>query len=175
VDEESFKKDSDDLDATTPELSTSPESARPKPSAYTRQVILQIVVVSLLALHKVSSDVIIPTFLATSSIGESEDYTDVTFFRFEVGFGMGPPSIANVLLTQAVLAILSQVFVVPRAIDRFAPLKTIRWTLFVFPWLYCITPFTTKLLYPLSIMAILLDLWTKGILVSLGYVAFAIL
>ncbi|KAH8757012.1 major facilitator superfamily domain-containing protein [Hyaloscypha sp. PMI_1271] len=95
--------------------------------------------------------------------------------EFKVGFGMGPPSIASALLTQAIVAILSQVFVVPRVIDRFGPLKTIRWTLFLFPWLYCITPFTARLPYPLSIMAILLDLWTKGILVSLGYVAFAIL
>ena len=174
ADEES-SKDSDDLDTTTPELSTSPDSARPKASAYTRKVILQIVVVSLLAFHKVSSDVIIPTFLAASSTGHSEDDTDVTFFRFKIGFGMASPSIANVLLTQAVVAILSQIFIVPRVIDRFEPLKTIRWALSVFPWLYCITPFTARLPYPLSIIAILLDLWTKGILVSLGYVASAIL
>jgi hypothetical protein len=174
ADEES-SKDSDDLDTTTPELSTSPDSARPKASAYTRKVILQIVVVSLLAFHKVSSDVIIPTFLAASSTGHSEDDTDVTFFRFKIGFDMASPSIANVLLTQAVVAILSQIFIVPRVIDRFGPLKTIRWALSVFPWLYCITPFTARLPYPLSIIAILLDLWTKGILVSLGYVASAIL
>ncbi|KAF8846429.1 MFS general substrate transporter [Acephala macrosclerotiorum] len=167
-DEESLKEDYEEV-----ETSSSPTFLNPVPqktSAYTLKVILQILALSLLAFHKVSSDVIIPTFLATSSDKHSSG-----LFKFSSGFGLASPSIANVLLTQAVVAIISQILIVPRVIDQFGALKTFRWALFVFPWLYCLTPFTTRFPYPLSIMALLLDLWTKGVLVSLGYVASAIL
>jgi len=173
--EESFQEEADEIDASSPTPSTRTNSLRLNTSAYTLQVILQILAVSLLAFHKVSSDVIIPTFLATSSIGNPLTHGGRDVFKFKVGFGMTSPSIANVLLTQAVIATVSQILIVPRVIDRFGPLKTFRWALFVFPWLYCITPFTARFPYPLSIMAILLDLWIKCILVSLGYVSSAIL
>ena len=88
---------------------------------------------------------------------------------------MASPSISNVLLTQAIVSIISQILIVPRVIERYGALKTFRWAIFVFPWLYCLTPFTARVISPVSIILILLDLWTKGVLVGLGYVASAIL
>jgi hypothetical protein len=160
--------------------SSGPSSAisqSPKTSAYTLQVILQILSVSLLAFHKVSSDVIIPTFLATpfDTPESSTDHSKRDVFKFKAGFSMTSPSISNILLTQAIVAIVSQILIVPRVIDRYGPLATFRWSMFAFPWLYCLTPFTARLFYPLSTIAILLDLWIKGVLASLGYVASAIL
>ncbi|KAL2068550.1 hypothetical protein VTL71DRAFT_14887 [Oculimacula yallundae] len=144
----------------------------PKSSAYSRSVILQILAVSLLAFHKVSSDAIIPIFLASQS---TENSPSSNPFKFSIGFGFKSPQIANVLLTQAIVAIISQALVVPKVIDHFGPLRTFRWTLFMLPWIYILTPFTARLPYPISLMAILLDLWTKGVLVNLGYVCSAIL
>lgn len=65
IDEESPKKNSGEFEVLErPALSEQPPS---RLSVYTSKVILQILVVSLLAFHKVSSDVIIPTLLATPS------------------------------------------------------------------------------------------------------------
>ncbi|CZR66893.1 uncharacterized protein PAC_16794 [Phialocephala subalpina] len=173
-DEDSVKKESEEFEI--PEChQTLSDPARPKLSAYTSKVILQILAVSLLAFHKVSSDVIIPTFLATPF---DENYSSLDtrgLFKFAVGFGMELPSIGNVLLSQAITVIISQMLIVPRAIDHFGPLKTFRWAVFAFPWLYCLTPFTATLPYPLSLAVLLLDLWIKAALVSLGYTSSAIL
>jgi Na+/melibiose symporter-like transporter len=88
---------------------------------------------------------------------------------------MDTATIANVLLTQAVVAIVSQLVAVPYIIKRFGTRRTYRWTMFIFPWMYCLTPFVVKLPSPLSIVALLLDLWVKVLLVALGYVRSAIL
>ena len=143
---------------------------------YTRQVILQILSVSLLAFHKVASDTLIPVFLANAS-AESERRSLVKYSFLELcgGFGMDTATISNVRLTQAVVAIVSQLVAVPYIIKRFGALRTYRWTMFIFPWMYCLTPFVVKLPSPLSIMALLLDLWVKVLLVALGYVCSAIL
>ena len=147
-----------------------------KRKRFTGQIILQIISVSLLAFHKVSSDSLIPVFLATPRPKTDNPQTASNSpFRISGGFSLSPASIGNVLLTQAVTAILIQFLVVPRVITAFGPLRTYRWTLFVFPWLYCMTPFVVKLPSPLSLLALLVDLWAKVLLVALGYVCSAIL
>ena len=173
--EEASLENADEIEAHPPIASTQTDLPRPTTPAYTWEVILQILTVSLLAFHKVSSDVIIPTFLATSSLRSPLTHSIRDLFKFKVGFGMTSPSIANVLLTQAVIATVSQILIVPKIIDCFGPLNTFRWALFVFPWLYCITPFTARFPYPLSLMAILLDLWIKCVLANLGYISSSIL
>ncbi|CZS94078.1 uncharacterized protein RAG0_04109 [Rhynchosporium agropyri] len=158
-----------DFEAEQIEAETLAESPK---SAYDFQVILQILAVSLLAFHKVASDAIVPIFLASHSI---EDVSSPNPFKFSVGFGFTMPQIANVLLTQAIVAIFSQAVIVPRFIDHFGTLKTFRWALFTLPWIYSFTPLTARLSHPFSLIAILLDLWMKGIVVNLGYVCSAIL
>ncbi|KAK2787218.1 hypothetical protein FQN52_007307 [Onygenales sp. PD_12] len=146
------------------------------PSAWSKQVILQILAVSILAFHKVSSDVIIPIFLATDAVPSKDSSNEhKRNSKFRAGFGMASPGISNILLSQAIVAIIAQVLIVPWVISRWGPLKSFRWTLFCFPWLYCFTPFTASLLSPFSTITILLDLWIKGFLVNIGYVASAIL
>lgn len=153
---------------------SSAASKQPVKTAYTPQVILQILAVSILAFHKVSSDVIIPIFLATEN-GSPSDAGKSSFFKFTAGFGMNPPSISNVLLTQAVVAIFAQVFIVPKVISRWGALKSFRRIAFIIPWVYCLTPFTARIIHPLSTICLLIDLWIKGVLVNLGYVASSIL
>ncbi|KAL4885741.1 hypothetical protein BJY04DRAFT_179153 [Aspergillus karnatakaensis] len=88
---------------------------------------------------------------------------------------MTSQGISNILLAQAASVVVAQVFIVPRIITRWGSLRSFRWCTFLFPWLYCLTPFTTALDSPLSTVAIILDLLIKGLLVNIGYVASAIL
>ena len=142
---------------------------------FTCQVLLQILSVSLLAFHKVASDTLIPVFLAHPSAKSEIRNLGRSVFESSGGFGMDSSSIGNVLLSQAVVAICAQFIIVPSVIARFGPLQTYRWTLSVFPVIYCLTPLVVKLLPPLSTIALLLDLWIKVVLVALGYVCSAIL
>ncbi|EFR02386.1 hypothetical protein MGYG_05382 [Nannizzia gypsea CBS 118893] len=143
-------------------------------TAYSSQVILQILAASILGFHKVSSDVIIPIFLAQDK--ESiQDEKGSSLLKFTSGFGMSSPSISNVFLSQVVVAILAQIFIVPKLIAHLGALKVFRWAVFAFPCLYCLTPFTSRLIHPLSTILILIDLWIKAVLVNLGYTASSIL
>ncbi|EFE37303.1 hypothetical protein TRV_08041 [Trichophyton verrucosum HKI 0517] len=150
------------------------ETKSPVKSAYSVQVILQILAASILGFHKVSSDVIIPIFLAHNKEPTS-DKEESKFLNFTTGFGMSSPKISNVLLSQAVVAILAQIFIVPKLIACLGPLKVFRWAVFAFPCLYCLTPFASRFISPLSTILILVDLWVKAILVNLGYTASSIL
>ena len=163
------------LNKSHEDLHTDAMSAQPSrpPSAYTHQVLLQILSVSLLAFHKVGSDTLIPVFLANAA--DTRNLQGRAFFRFSGGFGMDTATIGNVLLTQAVVAIIAQIFVVPRIINRFGALRTYRCVLFVFPWMYFFTPFVVKFPSQFSTAALLIDLWIKVFLVALGYVCSAIL
>ena len=139
------------------------------------QVVLQILSVSLLAFHKVASDTLIPVFLATPPLGDLSRLRSRAPFLLGGGFGLTSANVGNVLLTQAITAILVQFFIVPRVVAKFGPLRTYRWSLSVFPILYCITPFTVKIPPPFALIALLVDLWVKVLLVALCYVCSAIL
>ena len=152
---------------------SSPSATLQKP--YTMQIILQILSVSILAYHKIASDTLIPVFLASPSPQFEADRNSIPLLNLSGGFGMSTTSIGNILLAQAVIATIAQLAVVPIIIERFGALRTYRWTLFTFPWMYCLTPFALKLPIPFSVIALLLDLWIKVLLVALGYVCSAIL
>jgi hypothetical protein len=88
--EEANELDEEPDEVELSSLTASIPTDTPKPSAYSPQIILQILAVSILAFHKVSSDVIIPMFLVTKT-APSEDFSDKSkrnFFKFGVGFNM---------------------------------------------------------------------------------------
>ncbi|KAF1982268.1 MFS general substrate transporter [Aulographum hederae CBS 113979] len=147
------------------------------PSAFTTQVILQIVAVSLLAYHKVSSDIIIPTFLATPKQQDMEGTATEhrSIFHFNGGFGLNIQSISHILLSQALVAIIAQMFVIPAVVERYGPLLVFRCTISVFPLMYVLTPYVAQLPRLLSITFILVDLWIKVVLSSAGSICSGIL
>ncbi|KAI9770633.1 MAG: hypothetical protein M1840_003225 [Geoglossum simile] len=134
------------------------------PKAFTLQVVLQISSVSLLAFHKVSSDILIPMFLAFPPVSLQGG-----------GFGLSTQKIGLILLTQACVAIIAQATVIPLTVGRCGALKTYRLVLCIFPLMYLFTPFVVRLASPFPIIALLLDLWVKVLLSSTGYVCSAIL
>lgn len=148
----------------------------PHQSPYSYQIIFQVLSVSMMAFHKVSSDILIPMFLTTPSVGsKSSGKPHRELLGFVGGFGMSTAQIGSVLLTQAVAAIIFQKFAVPRIITKYGALNTYRTVLHLFPCLYLLTPFTVRLPHLLGLSALLLDLWTKTLLVGLGYNSSAIL
>lgn len=158
------------------EVQASREHTTPLQSPYSYQIILQVLSVSMLAFHKVSSDILIPMFLATPSfVSKGNGKLHRKLLEFVGGFGMSTAQIGNVLLTQAVAAIIFQKFAIPRIIAKCGALKTYRAVLHLFPCLYVLTPFTVRLPHLLGLFALLLDLWMKTLLVGLGYNSSAIL
>jgi hypothetical protein len=149
---------------------------KPRQTPYTSQIIMQVLSVSVLAFHKVSSDIVIPIFLTTTSDGRmNKPLQPRRIFQYTGGFGMTSADIGIVLLTQAIAAIFVQLFVSSWIISRFGALKTYRAVLHTFPCLYLLTPFTVVLPKPFDLLSLLLDLWTKALLVGLGYNCSAIL
>jgi len=148
----------------------SPPVGEGRAVAFTAQVIFQIVSVSLLALHKVSSDAVMPTFLAISVASNGpESSPRRNLLQYSGGFGYGNYEIELILLSQAVVAIVTQATVVPLFINRMGPLRAYRVILCVYPTMYLFTPILPKLAPWMSLIFVLFDLWTKVILSSVGY------
>ncbi|KEZ46400.1 hypothetical protein SAPIO_CDS0718 [Scedosporium apiospermum] len=112
----------------------SPPVGEGRAVAFTAQVIFQIVSVSLLALHKVSSDAVMPTFLAISVASNGpESSPRRNLLQYSGGFGYGNYEIGLILLSQAVVAVVTQATVVPLFINRMGPLRAYRVILCVYP------------------------------------------
>lgn len=146
-------------------------------TTFTLQVVLQIVSVSLLAFHKVSSDAIMPTFLATPSqaVPVLRKSPISEFFRSSGGFGYSSQKIGFILLSQAVVALAAQGLLVPRFIDRVGPLKAYRIVLGIYPFMYIFTPLLPNLNTWLSFLLVVLEAWVRVVLSSIGYICAAIL
>lgn len=136
---------------------------------------LQITSVSLLAFHKVSSDAIIPTFLAAPPTPSVPDRAQRDLFKMPGGFGFGNQKVGMILLSQAIIGIVTQVTLVPFFIDRMGSLKAYRIVLGIYPATYIFTPFLPNFVPPLSLVFVALDLWIKVVLSSIGYICSAIL
>ncbi|KAK8034524.1 NACHT and WD domain-containing protein [Apiospora rasikravindrae] len=97
------------------------KTSAPK-ETFTVQVILQIASVSLLAFHKVSSDAIMPTFLAapltpSSATQETEIISKRNILQSTSGFDYSSQTIGWILLSQAVIALVVQAKLVPFIIN----------------------------------------------------------
>lgn len=149
-----------------------------KKKIYTSQVIFQMVSISLLAFHKVASDIIMPVFLASPqglTAHENEDTETRNIFQFDDGFNLSTRQIGPILLSQAFIAVLGQFFLVPCIIGTYGPLCIYRYVLWLYPLMYLLTPFMAQLFRPLSIITVMLDLWVKVLLSSTAYTCSAIL
>ena len=150
-----------------------PESK--KKGAFTLQVVLQIISVSLLAFHKVSSDAIIPTFLAAPPTPSDSHSSPREILQTPGGFGYSNQKVGVILLSQAVVALVTQATLVPFFIDKVGPLKAYRIVLGIYPAMYIFTPLLPKLPPGLSLAFVAFDLWIKVVLSSIGYMCSAIL
>jgi hypothetical protein len=143
---------------------------------FTSQITLQILSVSLLAFHKVSSDAIMPTFLAAPlATTTSQQNPALDLPQTTGGFGYNSQRIGFILLSQAIIAIITQATLIPFFIQRVGSLNAYRIVLCLYPVMYLFTPFLPNLISPLSLAGVVLELWFKVILSSVGYICSAVL
>lgn len=151
------------------------ETTKPK-QALTPQVWLQILSVSSVAYHKVSSDIIMSTFLALPETSQRESSPlQARGLNVSGGFGLTTSEIGTIFLSQAVVAVVAQSYLIPKLVSKMGALRVFKWILLAYPLLYILTPLTAKLPSPLSIIAVSIDLWIKVIVSSTAYVCSNIL
>jgi hypothetical protein len=148
--------------------------------AFTKQVMLQILSSTILGFLKIATLAIIPILLATPSqssnpAGAEKPGTLESILGTNGGYGLDTQSISNVLLTQAVAAIASQMLWVPTIIARQGPLPGYRLALFVLLCLYCMMPFAAGLPNWLALPALLVMLWIYALMNGLSTTCSAIL
>ena len=143
---------------------------------YTKKIVLQILSVSLLAFHKVSSDVLVPIFLASPAArpGNRTPFPGI-LGNLNGGFGLSTVYIGYFLLVQAAVATVAQILLVPRVIARVGVLKCYRRILLPFPLLYALIPFTVALPRILALLSLMLILAIWVILVAIGYTCCSVL
>ncbi|KAG7290518.1 hypothetical protein NEMBOFW57_000521 [Staphylotrichum longicolle] len=150
---------------------------------FTSQVVLQILALSLLAFHKVSSDALTGTFL---SLGPPPSHPDgpisagtasqtPPFPHTNRGFGLDTRSIGTIFLTEAIFRVAIQPTAIPWFISKLGTLRAFRCVLGLYPATYLATPFLPTLPRPVGLAVLLLDLWTKVTLSSVGYICSAVL
>ncbi|KAK3376112.1 major facilitator superfamily domain-containing protein [Lasiosphaeria ovina] len=163
----------------------------PSAQTFTRQIILQVLSLSLLAFHKVSSDSITGTFLALepSPTGDYQQqgnsttpsatvyHRSLSLPQAKGGFGFNTQTIGAMFLSEAVVRVVVQATLVPLLVSRLGALRAFRLVLVIYPAAYLLTPFLPgmRVRPPLRLAALLLDLWLKVALSSTGYVCSAIL
>ncbi|KAH7310788.1 major facilitator superfamily domain-containing protein [Stachybotrys elegans] len=142
-----------------------------------KQSLLQILAVGLLAFHKVSSDALMPAFLAapTALPHDSTSSHERSPFDPAGGFGYSSHQVGLILLSQAIVAVIMQATVVPLAVGKLGALKAYRIAVGIYPTMYVLTPFLPNLESPLPTLLVTLDLWAKVLLSSVGYICSAIL
>jgi hypothetical protein len=135
------------------------------------QVILQILNAAISGFLKIATLAMVPIFLATPPeplIVESMGVMPRSIFGIHGGFGMDTTSISNVLLVQAVAAMICQILVVPHIIDKEGPLWSYRVVVVALIILYCLLPFSANLPRWLSLPAVLVILWAYALVNGLG-------
>lgn len=149
---------------------------------FTSQVVLQILALSLLAFHKVSSDALTGTFLSLGPPASHDGSNTVgtrsqtpPFPHANRGFGLDTRSIGTIFLTEAIFRVAIQPTAIPWFISKLGTLRAFRCVLGLYPATYLATPFLPTLPPPVGLVVLLLDLWTKVALSSVGYICSAVL
>jgi hypothetical protein len=149
--------------------------------AFTFQVMLQILAVSLLAFHKVASDSLMGTFLALPESAGSDKPAGgaaprgISFPHASGGFGFDTNVIGVIFLTEAIFRAAIQPMAIPWLISKLGELRAFRWVLGLYPATYILTPFLPRVPSPFQVIFLLLDSWMKVALSSVGYICSAVL
>ncbi|KAH6620742.1 major facilitator superfamily domain-containing protein [Chaetomium sp. MPI-SDFR-AT-0129] len=181
------------FDPSNPHSPSPPNLAATNPPspvrAFPPQVILQVLALSLLAFHKIASNSLTSTFLALDANDPNDNEpaagagaTPPTTPRgipllphSQRGFGFDTRMIGIIFLTEAIFRVLIQPTAIPWFISKLGALRAFRWVLGLYPAMYIFTPFLPMLPSPFGVVLLLLDLWMKVALSSVGYICSAVL
>jgi hypothetical protein len=147
-------------------------------TGFTWHVILQILNAAKFGFLKIATLAMVPILLATPTeppIVETKGVIPRSIFGVHGGFGMDTTTISNVLLAQAVAAMICQILFIPRIIAKEGPLRSCRVVVVALMILYCSLPFSANFPRWLSLPAVLVILWAYALFNGLGTTCSAIL
>lgn len=144
-------------DETRPLIKCEDEPTTPKPrptpptlrEVLTRQSLLNLLVYTLLALHSMGYDALLPVYMRFPSLRTPSDYTMAPSpdhpLRFAAGFSLDHFSIGLLSTGYGVFGMLIQFFVFPYVAREFGVLYCLKWCACAFPLAYLLMPFTALL------------------------------
>ncbi|KXS96443.1 hypothetical protein AC578_3226 [Pseudocercospora eumusae] len=127
---------------------TKPKLAAPSwREVLNRQAVINLIVYTLLAMHAMAFDQLIPVFMQHDSINDpSGDFTPYTPpLKFAGGFGLNHFQIGLMSTAYGIVGMLIQFFVFPPLARRYGILFWLKVVAIGFPIIYLITPFTALL------------------------------
>ncbi|KAF1808706.1 MFS general substrate transporter [Eremomyces bilateralis CBS 781.70] len=133
---------------SSPSGRTSPENCEPlRPKtppllrALTKQVLLNIAAIFILAFHTICFEQLLPVLFAE----QPSRTTPQLPFKFDTGFGLSETSIGWIVSAQGVLQIIAQLVAYPRLSNRFGCLRVFQGAVFSYPILYFGIPYLALL------------------------------
>lgn len=130
-------------------VTTKPKITEPAPSireVLHYQSIMNLVVYTLLALHNIAFDQLIPIFMHYPTQDHSSSNPDfVPPFKFSGGFGLDSGSIGFLFTLYGVSGMLVQFFIFPPVARRYGVLRCLRTCALIMPFIYFFVPFTALL------------------------------
>lgn len=116
---------------------------------FSRQSNLNLLTYSILALHSLAYDQLLPIFMHYPQQTDRITNPDVHLpFKFTGGFGLGSDRIGLLFTVYGVVGMLIQFFVFPPFARRYGVLPCLKGVTAMFPIIYMITPFTALLPTP---------------------------
>ncbi|KAH8816864.1 MFS multidrug transporter [Xylogone sp. PMI_703] len=145
-----------------------------KSSAFTNQVILQIISNAILGFLTIAAGTMMPILLATPT-RPTDPENPLMPFGNKGGFGLDTTGISNILLIQAITSIFSQFLIVPAIISWKGALRSHKIGLLTLLCIYCITPLSASLSPWARIASILVILAINALAVGLSLTCSVIL
>ncbi|KAH0543583.1 hypothetical protein FGG08_002144 [Glutinoglossum americanum] len=124
--------------------SAKPTQSRPGfREVFSRQSAINLVAYSMLSMHSVSSDQLLPIFMHHPPQSHTPDNPDFRLpFKFAGGFGLNSQRIGFLFTLYGVCGMLAQFLIFPAVARRFGVLNCLKVCVSTFPIIYFLTPFT---------------------------------
>ncbi|KAI1465293.1 MFS general substrate transporter [Daldinia caldariorum] len=126
---------------TTVESRVKKPKILPLLSVFTRQSVIILTAYTILALHSVSFDQVLPVFLNYPSQKHTPDNTSWPFV-FSGGFGLNHAHIGTIFAGEGIISGLVQFLVFPPLCTHFGVMNCYKASVLLFPIVYFLTPFT---------------------------------
>ncbi|KAL6714113.1 hypothetical protein ACLMJK_008607 [Lecanora helva] len=130
---------------------TIPLAPLPYREVFTRQSSLNLLTYSILALHSIAYDQILPIFMHyPPQVNRSKDPNVHLPFKFSGGFGINSGRIGLIFTFYGIVGVIIQFAVFPPVARRYGSLLCLKFVTATFPIVYLLTPFTALLPTPTS-------------------------
>ncbi|KAL2261353.1 hypothetical protein VTK26DRAFT_4350 [Humicola hyalothermophila] len=136
---------------------------------FTAQTSINLLSYTILALHSVAYDQVLPVFLNYPRVTPDETNTSLPF-KFTGGFGLSSDKIGTIYTIYGVACGIIQFFLFPWLCARFGVLNLYRFATVIFPILYFLTPYTALIQSTTARYAVFLTIMlAKGFVVIVAF------